>query len=265
MKGELHFAHANGYPPGCYRQFVDALSSEHPILAMPFRSLNSKSNPDEVQTWHDLVEDLIHYLDQQSNLPIVGIGHSLGGVVTLLAAVKRPDLFSSIVLLDPVFLPRWIYWLKGVIPHRFRGYLVPLARIARKRRDRWPNREIARAHLRKKRVFARISDPVFDDMLDSMLVELPDHSCELAYSRDWEARIYTTVTNPWSAIKQVRVPMLILKGQESDTIQPADWKRMKHLQPNGYFVEIEGVGHLLPLEQPHAIATTINQFIHGED
>ncbi len=265
MDSPIHLAHANGYPPGCYRQLVQALSSEKPVLEMPFRPLITDRMPDDVQSWHDLVEDLIRFLEQQTDTPVVGIGHSLGGVVTLLAAVRRPDLFASIILLDPVFLPRWIYWLKVVIPHRYRGYLVPLARIARKRKDRWPSREVARDHLRKKRVFARISDAVFDDMMESMLTDRPDGSCTLTYSTDWEARIYTTVTNPWRALRRVRVPMLVLRGRESDTIQAKAWKRMKQIQPQGYYIEMAGVGHLMPFEQPDALATTINQFLHGGD
>ncbi|MCF8239673.1 MAG: alpha/beta fold hydrolase [Saprospiraceae bacterium] len=265
MQPSLHFAHANGYPPDAYRQLIEALTTDVPVLAMPFKPLTSARGPEDVQTWHDLAEDLIRYLDQQASVPVVGIGHSLGGVVTLLAAVRRPDLFASIILLDPVFLPRWIYWLKVLVPHRFRGYLVPLARIARRRRDHWPSREVAWDHLRKKRVFARISDPVFDDMLESMLKDLPDGTCTLTFSRDWEARIYTTVTNPWSALRRVSVPTLILKGRESDTIQSRAWDRMKRLLPNGYFVEMEEVGHLLPLEQPLAVASTIKSFLYGND
>ena len=35
---------------------------------------------------------------------IVGIGHSLGGVTTMYAALQRPDLFRALVFIDPVFL-----------------------------------------------------------------------------------------------------------------------------------------------------------------
>ena len=53
--------------------------------------------------WPNTVADAIY---KQANVaqdgPLIGIGHSMGAVLTLLAATKYPDLFSEIILLDPV-------------------------------------------------------------------------------------------------------------------------------------------------------------------
>ena len=35
----LHLAHANGFPPGTYRQLANALTSDYHVIALPSRAL----------------------------------------------------------------------------------------------------------------------------------------------------------------------------------------------------------------------------------
>lgn len=261
MEHAIHFAHANSFPPGCYRQLLVALAQDREVYTMPFRPLDGGSAPTSIQTWDDLADDLILFLESEVKQPVAGIGHSLGGIVTLLAADRRPDLFRAIVLLDPVFLARRIYLLKQMTPHRFREHLVPLARISRKRRDEWASVDEARVHLREKRVFARIPESVFEDMLQAMLLQMADGKVSLVFPRKWESRIYTTVTSPWKALERISLPLQIIRGAESDTISPAIWQRITSGHTKGQFDQIPDAGHLFPLEKPAETAALVQAFL----
>lgn len=261
MKPAIHFAHANSFPPGCYRQLLMPLAQDREVYTMPFRPLDGGDDPTSIQTWDDLADDLIQFLESEVKQPVIGIGHSLGGIVTLLAADRRPDLFRAIILLDPVFLARRIYLLKQITPHRLREHLVPLARISRKRRDEWASLDEARVHLREKRVFARIPDSVFEDMLQAMLVRMADGKVSLVFPRKWESRIYTTVTSPWKALERSRLPLQIIRGAESDTISSTIWERIKTCNPGSQFNQIPDAGHLFPLEKPAATAALVQAFL----
>lgn len=261
MKPPIHFAHANSFPPGCYRQLLAPLAQDREVFTLPFRPLIGQTTPSSIQTWDDLAEDLIDYLEREVKQPVIGIGHSLGGIVTLLASDRRPDLFRALILLDPVFLARRIYLLKQMTPHRFREHLVPLARISRKRRDEWASLEEARTHLRDKRVFAQISDSVFEDMLQAMLLQRDDGKYQLVFPRQWESRIYTTVTSPWKALERARLPLQIIRGAESDTIPPAIWQRITSGHTKGQFDQIPDAGHLFPLEKPAETAALVQAFL----
>src|SRR6476619_3196987 len=107
----LHFLHANGYPPECYQPFLDLLKSNYHVFGMLLRPLWPKSDPKEIQDWEPFSEDLLQFLASQPT-PVIGVGHSIGAIVTLRAALREPSKFRALVLLDPVlFVPgRLIGW-----------------------------------------------------------------------------------------------------------------------------------------------------------
>jgi len=92
----IQFSHANGFPAKTYTALFDHLK-EHKISAINILAENT--NPNEIN-WYDMRDDVLENIEQQGEA-VIGIGHSFGGVLTLLAAAKKPELFQSIILLDP--------------------------------------------------------------------------------------------------------------------------------------------------------------------
>ncbi|MCP4427116.1 MAG: hypothetical protein GY803_21730 [Chloroflexi bacterium] len=68
----LHFAHANAYPPGCYRQFFEALLPHYRVLAIEQRPLHPNSNPDDLKSWGLLADDLIRFFEQEGLENVIG-------------------------------------------------------------------------------------------------------------------------------------------------------------------------------------------------
>ena len=102
----LHFAHANGFPPPVYRQFLDLLGEQYSVTAIHHRPMWDSSDPwQTLQSWRPIADDMIRFLDQQNARDIIGVGHSLGAVSTLYAAIERPEFFSKLIFIEPVFLP----------------------------------------------------------------------------------------------------------------------------------------------------------------
>ena len=102
----LHFAHPNAYPPAVFRQFLQPLTADYDVLAMAQRPLWPGSRPDEMHDWQLFADDLVDFLADHDLHGIIGVGHSLGAVATMMAAVGQPQLFRALVLIEPVFLPR---------------------------------------------------------------------------------------------------------------------------------------------------------------
>lgn len=259
----LHFLHANGYPPGAYASLIALWRNDAEVVCPPLRPLWPDEDHSRLTSWHPLADDLVKELANQNRREVIGVGHSLGGVVALLAAARHPGLFRKLVLIEPVFLPECWYALLSCMPVSWRYRMVPLARQALRRRTWWSDKETAFTHLRRKAVFRRIPDAVFREMMAAMVHPGDAGGVELRYPRDWEARIYATVTNPWRALRQLPIPVLILRGKESDTLPDKVWSRMKRSLPTGSFCEIAEAGHLLPFEKPVETGAEILAFLRN--
>jgi pimeloyl-ACP methyl ester carboxylesterase len=139
----LLFAPANGYPPGSYRAILTALAGRFRVLAVRHRPLWPGSRPEEIASWHDLAADQMAMAEGQGLRQAIGVGHSLGAVTSLVAALRRPELFRALVLIEPVFLaPSWLERLAEA-GRRGEKLQLPLVQTALKRRSHWPERQRA--------------------------------------------------------------------------------------------------------------------------
>ena len=158
----IHLAHANGFPPGAYAPFAQALTTTSPsdsgptyhLIGLPARPLWPGSQPRSAPTWHTLADDLLQGLHELGLRDLIGLGHSMGGVYTMLAALRQPDLFRALVLIDPVILPPG--WLRTLRLMRWLGLgrRQPLVQGALRRRRVWPSRQACFQRYRGKPLFA---------------------------------------------------------------------------------------------------------------
>jgi pimeloyl-ACP methyl ester carboxylesterase len=258
----LHLAHANGFPPGTYRLLAEALAADHRVVALPARPLWPGSQPPALDSWRPMADDLVRGLDTLETPDLVAAGHSLGGVLTLWAAISRPDLFRAVILIDPVILPpRWL-WMLRLLRLLGLGRYQPLVQGALRRRRTWPDRQACFRHYRGKALFARWSNDALWDYVQSGTRALPGGGVTLRYPPEWEARIFATPpTDIWRDVPRLNRPALILRGEHSQTFRPEAQARLGRLLPSARLGTIAGAGHLLPMEQPAATAAAISNFL----
>lgn len=255
----LHFAHANAYPPGSYRLFLNALAKQFRVLAVKHRPLWPNAQPQEMVSWHRIADDLIAFFDQQNLRGVIGVGHSLGGVATMVAAAKRPELFSHLVLIDPVFLaPHLLAMVDERVAQQQEPFEFPMVASAQRRRDWWSSRAAAFEHLRPKPVFAGFSDEAMWDFINYGLNDDANGGVRLAFPKEWEARIYSMPpTFVWEYVSQISQPTLAIRAANSDTLFPPAWEHWQKLQPNATFIEMPETTHLLTMEKPEQVANLI--------
>jgi len=99
----LHFSHANGFPAACYRKIFSFLERDFEIRYV--NTIGHDPRHPVIDSWLHLVAEQLEHIDRYGQ-PVLGVGHSLGGYLTMLAALERPELFRAIVVLDSPVIGR---------------------------------------------------------------------------------------------------------------------------------------------------------------
>ena len=159
----LVFAHANGYPPQAYRTFLTPFLDDYQVFSLYLRSFWPGTDPQEMRDWRAFRDDYIpevHSLIEnygkqaESSGSVIGVGHSLGAMTTLMAAIQDPSMFQMLVLMEPVLFPRsWGIVMRLLAPFGVLKEIHPLIRGTLKRKTRFDSREAMYQNYRKKPVF----------------------------------------------------------------------------------------------------------------
>ena len=219
-KPMIQFLHANAYPPECYSKMFRSFE-DYQITLPRQRPLWNNADPSQMKSWHLFKEDIIRHMDDSGRKGVIGMGHSMGGVVSMLAAIERPDLFSQLVLIDPVILPTMVTTI-NLLPYTLLKKSLPIVKIAAKRKHIWKDRSDAKLFLLTKKVYQRFDGEVFDDFLQYGLKDIED-KVTLAFPRAWESRVYASAPNLWSVLKKIQCPVSIIKAEFSDVINDTRW------------------------------------------
>jgi len=248
----LHFSHANGFPALAYDAMLGTLARTYRVGWID--AIGTDPRYPVTEGWPHLVEQLVAAVEHDyGGEPVFGVGHSLGGYLTFMAAAARPDLFRAIVMLDAPVI--------GALPGRFLAAgkrlgvvdrITPAA-VTRERRSVWANAEEAKAHFRSRVLFRHFSDECLDDYARHGLVA-GRGGLRLRIEPAVEAAIYRTIPHDMRRhLRALRTPAAFIGGARSDIVKLVGLAAMR-----GKFLlrRVPG-GHLFPFEHPRETAAAI--------
>lgn len=256
----LHFVHANSYPAGTYRVFFDHLKKHYDVYALDMHAHNP-SYP-VTNGWPALARELIDELQKRYAAPVVLVGHSMGGMLSLMAAKARPDLVRCVVLLDSPLVAGWRAFLLRIAKKLGADKRFSPARASERRRDRWPDAEAAYAHYAAKPMFAVWPPEVLRDYVAHGTVA-HEQGVALRFTRETETAVYRTLPHNLGALagRPFPVPVGFIGGVDSVECRQAGLAATRRLVGR-HFVQIPG-GHLFPMESPAAAAHALHAMIHS--
>ena len=95
----------------------------------------------------------------------------------------------------------------------------------------------------------------------------PDGTVGLKYSPAWEVQVYEAGGSAdhyvWKNLPTITCPVLVVRGENSDTVSEATLRRIARKLPRGQAVTLPGLGHLLPLEAPDLVASVVLDFLNS--
>ena len=199
------------------------------------------------------LQDLVDLIEAEGLAPLVAVGTSLGGMLTMMLAAARPGTLAAAVLNDigPEVDPRGI--------ERIRGYVGKGAVVGS-----W---EEAAASLRE------INSSVFPDFGPDDWLKMahctyavgedgllrPDYDPRIAErfvpQGDAESNPVPALPDLWPFFGALRtVPTLVVRGEISDILSRPVLERMAALHPEFDHVEVPGRGHAPLLTEPACLA-----------
>jgi pimeloyl-ACP methyl ester carboxylesterase len=254
------FSHANGFPAGTYRLLLDAWrDAGHAVHAV--ERFGHDPHYPVSSNWPHLRDQLVAFIEAEVGAPALLIGHSLGGMASLLAAVKRPALARGVLLLDAPVIGGWrahgIRWAKATGLMR----RISPAQVARGRRQSWPSPAAVHSHFAAKQAFARWDPRVLEAYVASGFVA-EGAAWRLAFEREVEARIYESLPHHLGRLvaeQPLACPLAYIGGRESVEARQAGLALTRRL--TGERFELTPGSHLFPMEHPQLAATLVLQMI----
>ncbi len=260
----VHFTGANGFPAGSYLEFLAGLSEDYFVSAADCRGAwEDPIKPSKQFGFSQLADDLIQVIESQYHQPIIGMGHSFGAHVSLIAAIKRPELFSRLVLLDPASLPNsWLDIVYRRLPQPMVDKLVPMIKQTRQRKRVWASKEEFIEKYREHRTFQHFTESSLRNYAEYGLAKKSTGDFHLVFDPDWESHIFGQVHFVWKNLKKVTLPTLFIRAQHSYLYSSEDFQRLNsELSGQVAGIELSDAYHMFPLEKPEASLDIIRTWL----
>lgn len=236
----LHSYLCSGY---MWHNQVDALALRCTVVNIDARGHGRSGPVPETFPLGDLVGDVVQVLDVEGISSAVWVGLSIGGMVALHAALSVPDRVRGLVILDSDagaerVASRLKYAVMAAVVRRFGvgPMMKPILRLM------FGRTTLGSRHGLVAEWAARFEQVDVPSMLNTLpaLVRRPDLLPRLG---------------------EIRVPTLVLVGQEDRSLPPALSRRMASAIPGSTLVEVPGAGHLSVLEEPERLTGLIEGFV----
>lgn len=246
----LLLAHATGFCQEVWGPFVaelDRLGPRGAVTTFDQRAHGASERSEHPFDWQHLADDALAAIADVDG-PIVGVGHSSGGALLVLAEQAQPRRFSGLVLIEPIVFP----------PPHGRHEDSPLAAGTLRRRSRFASVAEARSNFEGKGPFARWRPDVLDAYLHGGL-EPVDRGVELACDPRDEAEFYRTgaTHQAWNHLPHLP-PTVLMAGADSTTHPPSFVEALAAQMPEPKVVIVPDATHFLPMERPDLVAATVS-------
>jgi pimeloyl-ACP methyl ester carboxylesterase len=244
--------HGLGGAASNWRLIAPALAGEHRVIVPELPGHGGSETLPAAPTLDPFAECVLAVLEAEDALPAAWIGHSLGGIVGLRAAARRPEAVTGVVLAAAAGITSGSRI--GVTTVTVLGF-VQAGRLVSPRR-----RRLARSPLGRTLAFGwwGVADPVGLDpgMAEAFLEGPSRHTDTVSAGRALVA------TDPRFDLGRVRCPCLCLWGTNDNWVPLSDGMEYAR-RLRAPLRTIADCGHLLIGERPEPVLRAVREFLAG--
>ncbi len=259
-----HFSHATGLCANSYTPFVNRITHRLKVFGMDDRGHGRTTAPADkrkLHNWEVFIDDLEFFLSS-FKAPVIAMGHSRGAVVSMLLALRRPDLIRALILIDPTILPFTAMGLVYLAKKTGLNRYIPIAARAAKRNGVWPDRKTIFDTYQTKGMFKTWKKGFLKAYIEDGTRETDDGRVRLSCEPAWEARCFSVYPHDlWRYIPTIEQPTLVLYGENSDTFLQSAVKRFQAKVSHAQVQCFKNTSHFVPMEKPEETARAIQAFV----
>jgi pimeloyl-ACP methyl ester carboxylesterase len=233
-KKTIVFVHGAGGSSATWFMQLKNLSRQLHIVAIDLnghgRTLNRPGSGVEISYLEDIEQTLSKY-----DAPILG-GHSMGGALAQLYALKRPEQLSGLVLIGTGARLKVNAIIFDLLEKDFEGYVDALG-----------------AYM--------FFESASEEMIETSKEEVRKCPSEII-RRDFD---FCNEFDIMNEISSIRVPTLIIVGKQ-DAMTPVKYADYLHQKIEGSVLQvIENAGHMVMLEKAPEVNSTIANWVSSLD
>ncbi len=234
------FLHTIGTRGAFWDPVVALIKDRCRCTTVDLRGHGDSDVPNERFTLNDLADDVIELLRVESKHNVVLVGCSLGGMVAQIVALKAPELLSGLVLADTGH--RQTEESRKAVLQRAEDSLQGMPAMVHSTLARWfpaPFLSLNGDEVEACRKWLLADDPV-------------------VFSWGWRAISELDIGD---RLAQIQLPTLVVRGELDASSSRETMQAMAKLLPHSRYAELEGAGHVAPLQHAHDFAELLLDFI----
>lgn len=241
------FSHSYLVDHSHFRPQIDALAQRYRCIAFDHRDHGRSEHVVSSYALADLVDDAIGLLEALDVAPCHWIGLSTGGFVGMRIALRRPELLSSLVLMDTA---------GGAEPRakrlKYRGMLAVLRVLGT--RPLMPEimrlffSEATRADPKRRAELAGWRNLMASNDPDAL-----GRFARAIFARD----------DVLDRLSTIAIPTLVMAGAEDRAIAPGAPQRLAEAIPGARLALVDDAAHLCTVERPDEVNAKLVEFLEG--
>ncbi|WP_439606264.1 alpha/beta fold hydrolase [Hydrogenophaga sp.] len=242
--------HCNASSSSQWRPLMDRLAPRHRVLAPDTHGAGrGPAWPgDRMLVLHDEVA-LLEPLFARAGEPFALVGHSYGGAVALLAALRQPRRVHALVLYEPTLFA--LVDAASPSPNAADGIrqTVALASAALARDDKGAAAEVFIDYWMGEGAW--FSKPEAQrNAIESAVVNV----------QGWGNALFGDST-PLAAFRALKMPVLLMQGSETTAAARAVATLLAQALPRVELLTLHGLGHMGPVTHPAVVDEAIDSFL----
>ena len=229
---------------GLWQETMAVIGKTNRAYALDFWGFGESNDKLASYNVHDFVDLIRQFMDQMGIQKAPLVGHSMGGTVSLMAALSDPTRIQKVVVIgSPIegkslSLPLRLAGKRGIAVLLFRNF--SLFRRSLKKISPWI-----------------CKNPLFPDIIDHDLsktnLESFLNSIRSLNQVDLKPQL-----------GKIKIPVLGMYGKRDNIVSPSQYKPLQQGIPHSQIEVFTQSGHFIMLEEPRVFMQKLHEFINQE-